>query len=92
MGYLAMGRLWRALKSWVRARTDILPPYSIAEGVLEAKDTGNGRFYIIVAGARVQVDGTTYEILGIGEQLRVRYTKGNRATNIDRFIPGNGPG
>ena len=93
MGYLAMWRLWRALRNWTRARTDILPPYYIAEGTLEAKDAGaDGKFYIIVAGARVQVDGATYEILGIGEQLKVRHTRGGRAINIDRFMPEDGPG
>ena len=87
-----VGHCWRWLKGWVWTLTDALPPYCKAEGPLETKETDSkGKFYIRVGGARVEVDRATFDWLVIGENLRVRYTKGNRAINIDRILPGKGP-
>ena len=81
------------LKAWVWTLWDAIPPYRKAEGLLETKETSpHGKSYIHVGGARVEVDRATFESLVVGENLRVRYTRGNRAINIDRVLPGRGPG
>ena len=86
-----MKRLSRKLESAVLSLTDALPPYQIARGPLDAKENGQGgRHYIRVAGARVQVDEATVQALTIGEMVKVRYTRGGMAINIDRFVPPNG--
>ena len=86
-------RFQRWLKGWIWNLADAIPPYKIAEGHLDAKEPGtNGRYYIRVGSARVEVDLATFETLDVGESLRVRYTRGNRAINIDRLLPNNGPG
>ena len=70
---------------------DAFPPYRIAEGPLSAKESGqDGVHYVNVAGSRVQVDEATFEKLGIGEIVRVRFTRGGMAINIDRYVPLNG--
>jgi hypothetical protein len=81
------------LGSVVSSLTDALPPYRTAQGVLDAKEScDDGKFYIHVADSRVQVDEATCQILEIGEMLKVRYTRGARAINIDRYLPQNGAG
>ena len=81
-----------ALAGWVWSLTDALPPYYIAEGQLDAKrETTGGKHLILVNGVWVSVDKPTYELLMIGEYLRVRYTRRVRAINIDRQIARNGP-
>ena len=94
MGYLIRGKkYWRWLKYWLWTLRDAFPPYHVAEGLLEAKDTDStGKCYISVGSARVEVDESTFGILVVGESLRVRYTRGNRAINIDRLLPARGPG
>ena len=82
---------WRWLRSWLWALGDAFPPYRKVEGLLESKEpTPEGRFHIRVAGARVQVDRPTFDSLSVGDMLRVRYTRGNRAVNIDRVVFENG--
>ena len=49
------------------------------------------RHFIYVSSEKVQVDSATFEILMIGENLKVRFTRGNKAINIDRLIPTQGP-
>ena len=73
---------------------DAIPPYHSVEGLLEIKETdATGRkHYIWVASVKIEVDKSTSETLIVGENLRVRYTRGNRAINIDRLMPGRGPG
>jgi len=79
------------LESVLDSLTDALPPYRTARGVLDAKEScDDGKFYIHVADSRVQVDEATCQILEIGEMLKVRYTRGDRAINIDRYLPQNG--
>jgi len=92
MGVLTLAKAFsKRLESLVEALTDALPPYRIAQGVLDAKETcDDGKFYIHVAGSRVEVDETTCHTLEIGEMLKVRYTRGDRAINIDRYLPQNG--
>ena len=84
----------RSLRFWIWTLVDAIPPYQRAEGLLETKETDStGRIhYICVASAKVEVDKSTFETLIVGENLRVRYTRGNRAINIDRLMPGRGPG
>lgn len=81
----------RRLQSVIESLTDALPPYRIAVGVLDAKETGDdGKFYLRVAESRIQVDEATLHALEIGEMLRVRCTRGYRAINIDRYPSRNG--
>ena len=81
-------RFWRWLNLWVWTLTDALPPYGYAEGPLDAKEGGGtGKRYIRVDSARIEVDPATYDMLEEGEMLRVRYTRGHRAVNIDRLRP-----
>ena len=80
---------------WLRDRLwklgDAAPPYQKANGPLESKETNpDGKFYIYVGSARIEVDRATFDKLTVGESLRVRYTRGNRAINIDRLLPENG--
>ena len=83
---------WRWLKSWLWNLADALPPYRMAEGTLETKETDADKYYVTVASAKVEVDDATFNTLVTGENLRVRYTRGHRAINIDRLMPGRGPG
>jgi hypothetical protein len=86
-------RAWTWLKGWVWTLTDAIPPYHIIEGPLDSKEIHHdGKPHIIVGSASVEVDAATFDTLVVGENLRVRYTKGNRAVNIDRLLPGKGPG
>ena len=88
-----MKSAWRWFKSWVWALRDAMPPYNNVDGLLEAKETNSGgRSYICVGSAWVEVDDVTFNTLVVGESLRVRYTRGHRAVNIDRILPAKGPG
>ena len=70
-----------------------MPPYHLVEGPLETKETDTkGKFYIHVGSAKVEIDKATFDALVVGESLRVRYTRGHRGINIDRLLPGKGPG
>ncbi|MBN18147.1 MAG: hypothetical protein CL758_01495 [Chloroflexi bacterium] len=71
---------------------DILPPYVVTEGLLDAKEiTSDGYYYINVGSIKVKIDASCYESLIIGENLRVRHTKRGQIINIDRIIPKKGP-
>ena len=71
---------------------DILPPYIISEGLLDAKEiTSDGNYYINVGSIKGKIDNHTYDSLIIGENLRVRHTKKGKIINIDRMIPKKGP-
>ena len=86
-----MRGLSKKLGSVVGSLTDALPPYHIAQGTLDAKENGQGGgHYIRVAGARVRVDEASFEALTIGEMVKVRYTRGGLAINIDRYVSPNG--
>ncbi len=78
---------------WLWMLEDVFPPYKDIEGQLEAKETrADGKKLICVGSTWVEVDEQTYEILVVGENLRVRYTRRGRAISIDRLLPGRGPG
>jgi hypothetical protein len=86
-------RSWVWLKHWLWTLADALPPYRHTEGLLDTKETyPDGKFYISVGPERVEVDAATFEALMVGETLRIRYTRGGRAVNIDRLLPGRGQG
>ena len=82
------------LRYFVWSVNDVLPPYRTIEGYLETKasNTETNKFYIWVASTRIEVDSRTFELLIVGENMRVMCTKSHRAINIDRIIPGSGPG
>jgi hypothetical protein len=83
----------RSIDWIIRNIVDAIPPYRIAEGPLENKETDpGGKFIVTVNAVMVEVDKGTFDALVIGETLRVRYTRARRAINIDRVLPGRGPG
>ena len=81
----------RRVESLASSLVDVLPPYYVMEGTLESKRVDDkGRYILLVNGAPISVDRPTYHTLDIGEKIRVRYTRGARAINIDRFVSRNG--
>ncbi len=67
---------------------DAVPPYHLYEGSLTEKVQDEmGRTWIRCGGNLVEVDPFTYEALQVGERLRLRYTRLNRAVSIDRLVP-----
>ncbi len=87
---LAMSRLRHWVSRFIWTLVDALPPYRRAEGPLLSKERGpDGKYYIHVSSARIEVDGATFEKLNLGEDLVVRLTKGFRAVNIVVFRPPN---
>ena len=81
----------RAVVNWISTLADALPPYYVAEGQLDMKGKADdGRLRIHVNGAWVSVDQPTFDLLTIGEYVRVRYTRRVRAINIDRYVSHNG--
>ena len=81
----------RAVVNWISTLADALPPYYVAEGRLDMKGKADdGRLRIHVNGAWLSVDQPTFDLLTIGEYVRVRYTRRVRAINIDRDVSRNG--
>lgn len=79
------------VESWAASMVNALPPYYVREGILESKRVDDiGRYILLVNGEPISVDRPTYHILDVGEHIRVRYTRGTRAINIDRFMDSNG--
>ena len=72
---------------------DSCPPYVYIEGLLEGKEVldDNERTVIYISSKRIEVDPYTFGILMIGENLRIRSTRGYKAVSIDRIIPEQGP-
>ena len=67
---------------------EVFPPYRRIEGRLIAKENGPGsRCYLLVGDELVEVDRITHDILMVGEALRIRATRSNKAINIDRLVP-----
>ena len=84
--------LAKYLISKLNSIIDILPPYVITEGLLDAKEvTSDGNYYINVGSIKGKIDNYSYESLIIGENLRVRHTKKGKINNIDRIMPKKGP-
>jgi hypothetical protein len=83
-------RFWRWLKHWLWTLGDAFPSYRNVHGQLEFKDAAMRKYYIRVGGVRVEVDRATFDTLAIGDDLKVRYTRGNRAVNIDQIVSENG--
>ena len=78
---------------WFWTLGDAFPPYRDVEGQLEAKEIRvDGKHTVCVGSTWVEVDEQTYDILVVGENLRVRYTRRGRGISIDRLLPGRGPG
>ena len=76
------------LKTFLYQLLDLIPPYRKIQGLLVGKETGpDGSFYILVDGDMIQVDWFTFEVLIVGEPLRIRCTRNFRAINIDRLLP-----
>ena len=78
---------------WLWMLKDAMPPYRDIEGQLETKEMGaKGKHLVCVSSTWIEVDQQTFDTLVVGENLRVRYTRGKRAVNIDRLLPSKGPG
>ena len=79
------------VKLFISECLDCCPPYKLVEGLLEVKEVDDQKkYFIYVSSEKVQVDSATFEILMIGENLKVRFTRGKKAINIDRLIPTQG--
>ena len=87
-GRLSVGRASAWASARARALMDILPPYRVADGILERKEKGeDGEFRIVINGARVSVDAATFQLLQPGERLKARYTaRMKRAISITRYV------
>ena len=77
----------------VRVTIDACPPYRYVEGLLVAKEVllDEKSLVLFLSSEKIEVDRHTFDILMVGENLRVRATRDNKAINIDRLIPGQGP-
>ena len=82
------------LTKYLNGIIDLFPPYQITEGLLEGKEhiEGSSIYIIYISSLKIEVDLYTFDILMIGETLKIRHTRLNKAINIDRLIPEQGPG
>mgnify|MGYP001317993379 FL=1 len=88
MSISVLGRV----KLFISECLDSCPPYKSVEGLLEVKEVDDKeRYFIYISSEKIQVDLATFEILMIGENLKVRFTRAKKAINIDRLIPSQGP-
>ena len=89
MSPLAIGKwLGRMVRNIIAGVLYAVPPYKRIEGNLISKEARpDGTYFILVADEIVQVDWLTYEMLMVGEALRIRATRDNEAINIDRLMP-----
>ena len=72
----------------MRAAWEAAPPYRRIEGRLVAKERGpEGTYNILVEDEVVEVDWLTFDTLMVGEALRIRCTRDNKAIDIDRLLP-----
>jgi len=66
----------------------ILPPYKVVRGRLIDKNKSDfGDCHILVEQELVIVDEMTFNTLVIGEALKLRMTRDNRAIEIKRLVP-----
>lgn len=89
MSPLAIGMwLGRTVRNIVALVLNAVPPYKRIEGNLVSKEARpDGTYFILVADEIIEVDWLTYEMLMVGEALRIRATRDNEAINIDRLMP-----
>lgn len=81
-------RLLRPALSVIKGVLNAVPPYRNIQGRLMDKEAGRGgSYYILVDDEMVEVDWLTFDVLMVGEALRIRATRDNRAINIDRLMP-----
>ena len=86
--YAPLYRVGNFFRRWGASMVDALPPYKRVEGILADKGTDtSGNHYILVGTEIIGVDWLTFELLIIGEPLRIRATRANQAINIDRLSP-----
>ena len=66
----------------------ILPPYKVVQGRLVDKNKNDfGDCHILVEQELIIVDEMTMNTLGVGEALKLRLTRDNRAIEIKRLVP-----
>ena len=77
---------------WLWSLYDSCPPYEILDGQLDIKErSSDGKYLISLRNTWLVIDKQTYDVLVVGEFLRVRCTRGRRAVNIDRIFSDRGP-
>lgn len=83
-----MTKLATFLRAWGAAMIDALPPYKKFEGLLADKGVdARGHYHILVDNEIIGVDWLTFEMLIVGEPVRVRATRANQAISVDRLLP-----
>ena len=66
----------------------VLPPYKVIEGRLIDKNKSlDGECHILVEQELIVVDEITLKTLVVGEALKLRLTRDNRAIEIKRLTP-----
>ena len=79
-------------RHWLWSLYDSCPPYEMLDGQLDIKErSSDGKYLINLRNNWLVIDKRTYDVLVVGEFLRVRCTRGKRAVNIDRILSGRGP-
>ena len=82
------GKIRRWTNHWLWTLKDAFPPYLTAEGKLESKEINRrNTCYISVGHVRVEIDKATFDLMVVGENLKILYTTGHRAIRIDRILP-----
>lgn len=77
--------------SLLYSQIDIIPPYRYVEGTLKIKEAApGGQYFLIVGTQKMRVDKVTFDILSIGEELRIMCTRAHRVIEITRKLPGEG--
>ncbi len=67
---------------------EILPPYKVVQGRLIDKNKSEfGDCHILVEQELIIVDEMTLNALVVGEALKLRITRDNRAIEIKRLVP-----
>ena len=66
----------------------VLPPYKVIQGrLLDKSKSADGDCHILVGQELIVVDEMTLNTLVIGEALKLRLTRDNRAIEIKRLVP-----
>ena len=66
----------------------VLPPYKVIQGrLLDKSKSTDGDCHILVEQELIVVDEMTLNTLVIGEALKLRLTRDNRAIEIQRLVP-----
>ena len=74
----------KAIESLVRSIFDAIPPYRVSRGRVDAKGfTHEGLPFIAVSSKRIIMDRHTFDILSVGQRVKIRYTRTAKAIDIE---------